>query len=160
MKNNPQFIQKLLQISYSNSNQSFGFYLLSKIVKNFGLISNETDQIIKNHLILKNADNAKSLFRILYYYSVNNLSFFELKNFFEIIFEYFDLFNLKMQLKHLDIVYMLVPNYPKELLPFIFKLLNMSVFCNFQLFSKIWEIIILYFQELDEKQVSEYFINI
>ncbi|KAK8836587.1 hypothetical protein M9Y10_037521 [Tritrichomonas musculus] len=55
---------------------------------------------------------------------------------------------------------MLVPHYSKELLLFVFYLLEISVSSNYDIFSKICEIMILYFQTIDEQRVSDNFINI
>lgn len=160
MNENPQLIQKLLQISYEYSNKPFGFFLLSKIVKHYGQISTEIDQIIKKELSEKNFENIKSLLRILYYYSIINSNFFDNQEFFDIFYQYFEICDLKMKLKYLDIVYMLVPHYSKELLLFVFYLLEISVSSNYDIFSKICEIMILYFQTIDEQRVSDNFINI
>lgn len=140
-----------IQIAYYHSNQSYGFYFWSK--------SNEVDSIIHNHMMFKNNENAPSLIRILNFYSMDNHDFFKKPNFFADFFDYFEICELKNQIKMLNVVYMLSPYFLNDLMPFICNLIEISSNCDFLMISKICDILLVLMDQLNDTEIAENFIN-
>lgn len=158
---NSELLAKFQEIAINHSKQSYGFYFLSKLIKNYDLNSKEICEVIQFHLNFENDEFSMSLFRILNYYAMNDKNdFFQKENFFEIFFENFKLCELKMQIKWLDFIYLIAPTFSNELLPFLYHFIEISENSNYAMISKICDILVICFQELDSEKVESQFINL
>lgn len=158
---NPELLEKFQEIAIDYSKETYGFYFLSKLIKNFEITSEKIDEIIQFHLYLKSSENSMSLFRIFYCYSMNNrLDFFQTSNFFESFIDYFKSCELNMQIKWLDFIYIIAPTFSNELLPFLYHFIEISELSNFKMITKMCDILVICFQELDNEKVENQFINL